>query len=74
MTQAFALKTAAKQFCALSSVKSNFGHTIAAARVTGLIKTALALKHQQIPATLHFEQPNPAIDFANSPFYVGFAE
>ncbi|MEG4939660.1 aminotransferase class III-fold pyridoxal phosphate-dependent enzyme [Microcoleus sp. F4-D5] len=70
LTQAFSLKTAAKQFCAIGSVKSNFGHTIAAAGVTGPIKTALALKHRQIPATLHFEQPNPAIDFANSPFYV----
>ncbi|MEO6863261.1 MAG: beta-ketoacyl synthase N-terminal-like domain-containing protein, partial [Microcoleus sp.] len=70
LTQAFALKTTAKQFCAIGSIKSNFGHTIAAAGVTGLIKTALALKHQQIPATLHYETPNPAIDFANSPFYV----
>src|SRR5262249_51796915 len=29
-----------------------------------------ALQHRQIPPSLHFEQPNPAIDFANSPFYV----
>jgi acyl transferase domain-containing protein len=36
----------------------------------GLIKTVLALKHQSIPPTLNFEQPNPQIDFANSPFYV----
>ncbi len=74
LTQAFSLacypKSTAKQFCAIGSIKSNFGHTIAAAGVTGLIKTALALKHQKIPATLHFEKPNPAIDFANSPFYV----
>jgi acyl transferase domain-containing protein/NADPH:quinone reductase-like Zn-dependent oxidoreductase/thioesterase domain-containing protein/acyl carrier protein len=35
-----------------------------------LIKTVLALKHQLLPPSLHFEQPNPHIDFANSPFYV----
>jgi len=38
-----------------------------------LIKTVLSLHHRQIPATLHFEQPNPDIDFANSPFYVNTA-
>lgn len=69
LTQAFG-KTAKKQFCAVGSVKSNFGHLTPAAGVTGLIKTALALKHKKIPATLFFEKPNPAIDFANSPFYV----
>ena len=41
-----------------------------AAGVTGLIKTVQALKHKLIPPSLHFEQPNPKIDFANSPFYV----
>jgi acyl transferase domain-containing protein/acyl carrier protein len=56
--------------CALGSVKSNIGHLDAAAGITGLIKTVLALKHQQIPPSLHFQQPNPKIDFANSPFYV----
>ncbi len=69
LTQAFG-NTAMKQFCAVGSLKSNFGHLTPAAGVTGLIKTALALKHKQIPATVHFENPNPAIDFANSPFYV----
>jgi acyl transferase domain-containing protein/acyl carrier protein len=57
-------------YCALGSVKSNIGHLDAAAGITGLIKTVLALKHQQIPPSLHFQQPNPKIDFANSPFYV----
>lgn len=70
LTQAFRGKTHAKQFCAVGSIKSNFGHLTPAAGVTGLIKTTLALKHKKIPATLHFEKPNPAIDFASSPFYV----
>jgi len=70
LTQAFRTQTAAKQFCAIGSIKSNVGHLIAAAGVAGLIKTALALYHKKIPASLNFETPNPAIDFANSPFYV----
>ncbi|MEH2349579.1 MAG: SDR family NAD(P)-dependent oxidoreductase [Nostoc sp.] len=70
LTQAFAASTNKKGFCAIGSVKTNIGHLNTAAGVTGLIKTALALKHQQIPPSLHFQQPNPQIDFANSPFYV----
>ncbi|MCP5102057.1 MAG: amino acid adenylation domain-containing protein, partial [bacterium] len=46
------------------------GHLDTAAGVTGLIKTALALKHGLIPPSLHFETSNPDIDFKNSPFYV----
>lgn len=70
LTQAFRAGTEKKGFCAVGSVKTNIGHTDTAAGVAGLIKTVLALKHQQLPPSLHFERPNPKIDFANSPFYV----
>ncbi|MFB2772380.1 SDR family NAD(P)-dependent oxidoreductase [Pelatocladus sp. BLCC-F211] len=70
LTQAFRASTNQKGFCAIGSVKTNIGHLDTAAGVTGLIKTVLALKHKQIPPSLHFEKPNPEIDFANSPFYV----
>jgi amino acid adenylation domain-containing protein len=61
---------AKKQYCAIGSVKSNFGHLTCAAGVTGLIKTALSLFHKQIPASINYEKPNPNIDFKNSPFIV----
>lgn len=58
------------KYCALGSVKTNIGHLDVAAGAAGVIKTALALKHRQLPPSLNFEQPNPEIDFENSPFYV----
>lgn len=51
--------------CLIGSVKSNIGHLEATAGVAGLIKTALALKHRQIPPNLHFQTPNPQIPFAD---------
>ncbi|MEM6252545.1 MAG: beta-ketoacyl synthase N-terminal-like domain-containing protein [Cyanobacteria bacterium P01_D01_bin.156] len=68
LTQAF--NTEKTGYCAIGTVKTNIGHLDAAAGIAGLIKTVLALKHKQIPASLHFQQPNPKIDFDNSPFYV----
>ena len=70
LTQAFRSGTEARQFCGLGSVKSNFGHLDAAAGVTGFIKTVLALQNREIPPSLHFEEPNPDIDFDSSPFFV----
>lgn len=57
-------------FCALGAVKSNIGHVDAAAGIAGLIKTVLALRHREIPPTLHYTEANPQIDFSNTPFYV----
>lgn len=70
LAKAFRAGTKREQFCAVGSVKTNIGHLDAAAGVAGLIKTALALQHKQIPPSLHFEKPNPQIDLDNSPFYV----
>ncbi len=70
LTKAFRQSTDQKGFCAIGSLKTNVGHLDAAAGISGVIKTVQALKHKQIPPSLHFEIPNPKIDFANSPFYV----
>ncbi|MEV6806383.1 type I polyketide synthase [Streptomyces sp. NPDC051132] len=56
--------------CALGSVKTNIGHLSWAGGIAGLMKTALSLWHRRLPASLHFQEPNPAIDFAGSPFFV----
>ncbi|WP_431685776.1 SDR family NAD(P)-dependent oxidoreductase [Hahella sp. NBU794] len=70
LTKAFRLTTARKGFCALGSVKTNFGHLDTAAGMAGLIKAALAIKHDKIPSTRHFQRPNPKLDLENSPFFV----
>jgi acyl transferase domain-containing protein len=70
LTQAFRATTERTHFCLLGTAKTNVGHLESAAGVTGLIKTALAIEHGVIPASLHFASPNPRIDFASSPFRV----
>ncbi len=70
LTKAFREHTDEKQYCALGSVKTNFGHLTAAAGVAGFIKTALALYHKTLPPNLHFQSANPQIHFEETPFYV----
>ncbi|MGN6729729.1 MAG: amino acid adenylation domain-containing protein [Rhodanobacteraceae bacterium] len=74
LTRAYREDTEAKQYCWLGSAKGNLGHLIAAAGVTGLIKTALSLHHEKIPPCLHYERANPEIDFEASPFKVADRE
>lgn len=59
-----------KQWCGIGSVKSNIGHTDTAAGIASLIKVVQSLKNKQLAPTLHYQSPNPAIRFSDSPFYV----
>jgi phthiocerol/phenolphthiocerol synthesis type-I polyketide synthase E len=68
--QAGAGPAADRQRCWIGSVKTNIGHTDAAAGVAGFVKAVLALSHRAIPPSLHFATPNPSIDFAATPFRV----
>lgn len=56
--------------CDIGSVKSNIGHSDEAAGVVSLIKTALSIKNETIPASINFENTNPLINFKNGPFSV----
>jgi acyl transferase domain-containing protein/NADP-dependent 3-hydroxy acid dehydrogenase YdfG len=59
-----------RTWCALGSIKSQLGHTKAAAGSAGLIKAALALNEKVLPPTLKVERPNPALNLEASPFYL----
>lgn len=70
LTNTYKTFTSKKQFCAIGSVKSNIGHGLYCAGITGLIKAALCLYYKTLVPTLHAEQENSLIDFKNSPFYL----
>jgi len=70
LTQVFSRYTQRKQFCQLSSVKTNIGHTDIASGMAGLIAATLSLYYKKHIPTLHYQKPNPALDIEESPFYI----
>ena len=70
ITNAFAECTHKKQFCAISSVKTNYGHMLEAAGLAGMIKSVLSLYYKILPGGIHFNYPNRNITFADTPVYV----
>ncbi|EMS73662.1 SDR family NAD(P)-dependent oxidoreductase [Ruminiclostridium cellobioparum] len=70
LTNAFRRYTNKNQFCGIGSVKTNFGHLVAASGMASIIKVILSLKNKMLPATINFEFPNPYIDFCSCPVYV----
>lgn len=73
LTEAFRETTDENGYCRVGSVKTNIGHLDTAAGAASLIKAAMSLKNKQLPPSLGFEKPNPAIDFETSPFRVNDA-
>ena len=70
LTSVFRASTTDRGFCAIGTAKANVGHLDVAAGVTGLIKTALALEHRELPPQINFRRPNPRLQLEDSPFYV----
>jgi acyl transferase domain-containing protein len=62
-----------RQWCALGSIKSQVGHTKAAAGAAGMLKAVLALHQKVLPPTIKVDQPNPALGLESSPFYLNTA-
>ena len=60
----------ADQWCALGTVKSQIGHTKAAAGAAGMFKAVMALHHKVLPPTIKVDRPNPKLEIDKSPFYL----
>ncbi|MDF0530496.1 beta-ketoacyl synthase N-terminal-like domain-containing protein [Tsukamurella sp. 8F] len=71
LRQAFALASSDRTGpCRLGSVKANIGHLEVASGIAGFIKTVLALRNRELPATLHYTAPNPELHLEQGPFEV----
>lgn len=70
LTNAFRRFTNKRQFCGIGSVKPNIGHSVSASGLASILKVVLALKYQELPPSINFDEVNPFIDFPESPLYV----
>ncbi|EJQ38403.1 hypothetical protein IEE_05053, partial [Bacillus cereus BAG5X1-1] len=70
---AFKDYTEKQGYCAITSTKTNFGHTLAASGLVSLVSLVQAFRHKIIPASLHCKQENDYINWKESPFYVNKA-
>jgi polyketide synthase PksM len=70
LKDAFAKYTKKRNFCDIGSIKTNIGHSTAAAGVAGVIKVLLCMQHGKLVPSANFERPNEHIKFEDSPFRV----
>lgn len=70
LTNAFRKFTDKTQFCGIGSLKPNMGHLVAASGIASLMKAVMSLKNKMLPPSIHFDHPNPYINFIQSPVYV----
>jgi acyl transferase domain-containing protein/acyl carrier protein len=70
LNKAFEAYTKRKNFCAISSVKTNIGHTDSTAGMASLIKAILSIKNKELFPSLHFSKPNFLINFKESALFV----
>lgn len=70
LSTAFKSSTDKRNYCAIGAVKSNLGHTSAAAGAASVHKVLLCMQHQQLVPTLHFKHHNEHFNFTDSPFFV----
>lgn len=70
LNQAYRTQTQDSNYCAIGSVKTNIGHLDTAAGGAGVVKIVQSMKNKQLPASLHFNKPNPVLDLEDSPFYI----
>jgi len=70
LTASFRRYTSRKQFCAIGSLKTNMGHLVSASGCASLFKVVKQMQHKLMAPTINFAEPNPYIQFQNSPLYV----